>query len=34
LTRVSIERAEPIGGFTGWRPARPVTQWAYTKMSA
>jgi precorrin-6Y C5,15-methyltransferase (decarboxylating) len=34
LTRVSIERAEPIGAFTGWRPARPVTQWAYTKETA
>jgi precorrin-6Y C5,15-methyltransferase (decarboxylating) len=31
LIRVSVERVEPIGGFTGWRPARPVTQWAYTK---
>ncbi|GAY15189.1 precorrin-6y C5,15-methyltransferase (decarboxylating) subunit CbiE [Mycobacterium sp. shizuoka-1] len=22
---------EPIGGFTGWRPAMPVTQWVVTK---
>jgi precorrin-6Y C5,15-methyltransferase (decarboxylating) len=28
LTRLSVERAEPRGSFTGWRPARPVVQWA------
>jgi precorrin-6Y C5,15-methyltransferase (decarboxylating) len=22
---------EPVGGFTGWRPAMPVTQWSVTK---
>ncbi|MEZ0355620.1 precorrin-6y C5,15-methyltransferase (decarboxylating) subunit CbiE [Mycobacterium sp. SA01] len=22
---------EPVGGFTGWRPAMPVTQWVVTK---
>ncbi|WP_028936033.1 bifunctional cobalt-precorrin-7 (C(5))-methyltransferase/cobalt-precorrin-6B (C(15))-methyltransferase [Pseudonocardia spinosispora] len=27
LTRIEIQRAAPIGGFTGWRPAMPVTQW-------
>jgi precorrin-6Y C5,15-methyltransferase (decarboxylating) len=27
LTRIEITRAEPIGRLTGWRPARPVTQW-------
>ncbi len=31
LTRLSIQRAEPVGGFTGWRPAMPVTQWSYRK---
>jgi len=31
LTRIAISRAEPIGGFTGWRPAMPVTQWAAVK---
>jgi precorrin-6B C5,15-methyltransferase / cobalt-precorrin-6B C5,C15-methyltransferase len=31
LTRVAIQRAAPIGGFTGWRPAMPVTQWVVTK---
>ncbi len=31
LTRLAIQRAEPIGGFTGWSPARPITQWTYRK---
>lgn len=31
LTRVIVQRAEPVGGFTGWRPALPVTQWAWRK---
>ena len=31
LTRIAIQRAAPVGGFTGWRPAMPVTQWAWTK---
>ena len=31
LTRIAVERAEPIGGFTGWRPARAVVQWATAK---
>jgi precorrin-6Y C5,15-methyltransferase (decarboxylating) len=31
LTRLSIERAGPLGGFTAWRPALPVTQWAARK---
>jgi precorrin-6B C5,15-methyltransferase / cobalt-precorrin-6B C5,C15-methyltransferase len=31
LVRISVERAAPIGGFTGWRPAMPVTQWAVSK---
>jgi precorrin-6Y C5,15-methyltransferase (decarboxylating) len=30
LTRIHIEHAAPIGSFTGWRPARAVTQWAFT----
>ena len=29
LTRIAVQRAEPVGGFTGWRPAMPVTQWTY-----
>jgi precorrin-6Y C5,15-methyltransferase (decarboxylating) len=31
LTRIAVQRAVPIGAFTGWRPAMPVTQWAWTK---
>jgi precorrin-6B C5,15-methyltransferase / cobalt-precorrin-6B C5,C15-methyltransferase len=34
LTRILIHRAEPVGGFTGWRPALPVTQWALQKEHA
>ena len=29
LTRISVARAAPVGSFTGWRPAMPVTQWSY-----
>jgi precorrin-6Y C5,15-methyltransferase (decarboxylating) len=31
LTRIAVQRAATIGGFTGWRPAMPVTQWCYRK---
>ena len=31
LRRIAINRAAPVGGFTGWRPMMPVTQWAVTK---
>jgi precorrin-6B C5,15-methyltransferase / cobalt-precorrin-6B C5,C15-methyltransferase len=31
LRRYQHHRGEPVGGFTGWRPAMPVTQWAVTK---
>ena len=31
LRRFEYHRGEPLGGFTGWRPAMPVTQWAVTK---
>ncbi|WP_208297315.1 precorrin-6y C5,15-methyltransferase (decarboxylating) subunit CbiE [Actinophytocola oryzae] len=27
LTRIEVSRAAPIGGFTGWKPMMPVTQW-------
>lgn len=30
LTRIQVEHAEPLGTFTGWKPARAVTQWALT----
>ncbi|MCB0941375.1 MAG: precorrin-6y C5,15-methyltransferase (decarboxylating) subunit CbiE [Mycobacterium sp.] len=28
LRRFQHYRGEPLGGFTGWRPAMPITQWA------
>ena len=31
LIRLAVSRAEPIAGTAGWRPAFPVTQWAWTK---
>jgi precorrin-6Y C5,15-methyltransferase (decarboxylating) len=31
LRRFQHYRAEPLGGFTGWRPQLPVTQWAVTR---
>ncbi|TMR00767.1 precorrin-6y C5,15-methyltransferase (decarboxylating) subunit CbiE [Actinomadura soli] len=31
LVRVGVERAGPLGGFTGWRPAMPVTIWTIRK---
>ena len=31
LLRVEFARAAPIGGKTGWRPAMPLTQWAWAK---
>ena len=31
LRRFQHYRGEPVGGFTGWRPAMPVTQWSVTK---
>jgi precorrin-6Y C5,15-methyltransferase (decarboxylating) len=31
LERFQHYEAEPLGGFTGWRPRMPITQWAVTK---
>ena len=31
LTRIQIQRAEPIGNFLGWKPLSPITQWLVTK---
>ncbi|MEA5582205.1 precorrin-6y C5,15-methyltransferase (decarboxylating) subunit CbiE [Nodularia harveyana UHCC-0300] len=31
LTRIAIQRAEPIGKFLGWRAMSPVTQWVVVK---
>ena len=28
LVRIGVQRAEPVGSFTGWKPAMPVTIWA------
>ena len=34
LTRLHVEHAAPIGSFTGWKPARAITQWSAMKGSA
>lgn len=31
LRRFQVYRAEPLGGFTTWRPQLPVTQWSVIK---
>lgn len=31
LVRLCVQRAEPVGRLTGWRPAMPVTQWSLIK---
>ncbi len=31
LVRVEVQRAEPVGSFTGWKPAMPVTIWSVTR---
>ncbi|MEF9883934.1 precorrin-6y C5,15-methyltransferase (decarboxylating) subunit CbiE [Streptomyces sp. P9-A4] len=31
LVRLAVATAVPVGGFTGWRQAMPVTQWSVTK---
>ncbi|TWB56641.1 precorrin-6y C5,15-methyltransferase (decarboxylating) subunit CbiE [Nitrospirillum viridazoti] len=31
LTRLSVERAAPLGNFRGWRPLMPVTLWRVEK---
>lgn len=31
LQRISVETADPIGTFYGWRPFMPVTQWHWIK---
>ncbi|MDK1475425.1 precorrin-6y C5,15-methyltransferase (decarboxylating) subunit CbiE [Streptomyces sp. 549] len=31
LVRLAVAHAKPVGGFTGWRQAMPVTQWAAEK---
>lgn len=29
--KLAVAHAVPVGGFTGWRQAMPVTQWTVTK---
>ncbi|MGP3916996.1 precorrin-6y C5,15-methyltransferase (decarboxylating) subunit CbiE [Nonomuraea sp. 10N515B] len=31
LVRLAVQRASPVGGFTGWRAAMPVTVWTVVK---
>ncbi|MGW4466162.1 precorrin-6y C5,15-methyltransferase (decarboxylating) subunit CbiE [Micromonospora sp. NPDC004704] len=31
LIRLAVQRAAPVGNFTGWRPMLPVTQWTVAK---
>jgi precorrin-6Y C5,15-methyltransferase (decarboxylating) len=31
LTRLSVAHAAPVGGFTGWKPAMPVTVWSVNR---
>lgn len=31
MVRLSVERAEPVGPYHGWRPLMPVTQWRIAK---
>ncbi|MCT7969324.1 precorrin-6y C5,15-methyltransferase (decarboxylating) subunit CbiE [Laspinema sp. D1] len=32
LTRIAIQRAEPVGKFLGWKAMAPVTQWVVVKL--
>jgi precorrin-6B C5,15-methyltransferase / cobalt-precorrin-6B C5,C15-methyltransferase len=34
LTRLSIQRAEPVGRFLGWKAMAPITQWSVVKPSS
>jgi precorrin-6B C5,15-methyltransferase / cobalt-precorrin-6B C5,C15-methyltransferase len=31
LVRIAVQRAEPVGGFSGWKAAMPVTIWSAVK---
>jgi precorrin-6Y C5,15-methyltransferase (decarboxylating) len=31
LIRIEVQRADPVGGFMTWRPAKPITQWTWVK---
>jgi precorrin-6B C5,15-methyltransferase / cobalt-precorrin-6B C5,C15-methyltransferase len=34
LTRLEVSHAEPLGGFSAWRPQRPIVQWSGRKEPA
>ncbi|MFJ7264133.1 precorrin-6y C5,15-methyltransferase (decarboxylating) subunit CbiE [Streptomyces globosus] len=34
LVKLAVAHAVPVGGFTGWRQAMPVTQWSVVKPAA
>jgi len=31
LVKLNVQRAQPVGGLTGWKPMMPVTQWSLVK---
>ena len=31
LVRIGVDRLQPLGGFRGWSPARPVVLWSSEK---
>lgn len=31
MTRLQVEHVDRLGGFSGWKPARAITQWAVRK---
>ena len=33
LTRIAVNKAEPVGGYFGWRGLMPVTQWVFIAQS-
>ncbi len=34
LVRLAVSHAEPLGGFTTWRPQLPIVQWSARKEPA
>jgi precorrin-6B C5,15-methyltransferase / cobalt-precorrin-6B C5,C15-methyltransferase len=34
LTRIALEHADEIGGFTAWRPQLPIVQWSVRRGAA
>jgi len=31
MSKIAVQRAEPVGRLTGWKPLMPVTQWSLVK---